>query len=215
MDWLRPLSIAARQEICSFSKVRTIRKNRVLFYQEDMADAVYVVLLGEIRRIKWRDDGTTFLVGRATAGSWLGLAETIRRGPYLEDSIANSESEVAAIQLSDFEHLMDIPGFQSILNRELAVGYYQVHELLEANSPDSKIARLLLSMLDSPINSNGQSVVRTTQESMADATGLSRETINKHLGAMQKIGLVEISRGSVTLVDIDRLSSLGYAGGLR
>jgi len=47
--------------------------------------------------------------------------------------------------------------------------------------------------------------VQTTQEEITLATGLSRETANKHLHVLQERGMISLSRGRIWIVDLGRI----------
>ena len=207
IDWFRELPDRIQEQLHRFTKVQSIRKERALYYQNDIAETAFVVVNGEFRVIKWRDNGTTFLVHHAMKADWLGLPETIIGGPYLADAIANTNSEVLSVMQSDIIHLLKIQKIQELLNRELSKGYYRLHELLESHTPESKIAKILIAKLEQT-GEKRELTINITQEELARATGLSRETVNKHLHKLQEQRIVNLSRGSIELLKPEHLEIL-------
>ena len=51
----------------------------------------------------------------------------------------------------------------------------------------------------------GGGEISCTQEEIAGAIGVTRETVNRHLGRLQDEGLVSVGRGSVRVLAADAL----------
>lgn len=211
VDWFEDLPASARREAGRFLRRVAIRREKALFYQEDPAGAAYAVVSGRIRMMKWRPDGTSFLLGKGFPGDWLGLAETVMEGPYLCDAVAEADSELTMIRSTDMPYLMGIGGLGPRLTRELAAGYYPLHDALENGTPELRIVHQLARLLagdGARGHAAGNMVLTVTQEELAEATGLSRETVNRHLGLLQKCGVVEVSRGRITVLRPEALLPL-------
>ena len=202
VDWFERLPRRTRREAERFLRRVTLRREKGLYYQEDEARTAYSVVSGEIRLVKWRADGASFLLGRGFPGDWLGLAEAIMEGPYLCDAISASDSELTMVRSTDIPYLMGIEGLGPSLVRELAGGYYPLHDALESGTPELRIvhhlSRLLARRRDAGLLA-GTPLLITTQEEIAEATGLSRETVNRHLSLLQKDGMIEVSRGRISV----------------
>ena len=52
-------------------------------------------------------------------------------------------------------------------------------------------------------------VVEVTQEQLADATGLSRETVNKYLHILRDQGIIQVNRGRISVASRDDLAGMG------
>jgi CRP/FNR family transcriptional regulator len=177
-----------------------LRKGKALFYQGDRADAVHLVLSGSLRSVMYRSDESTLEMGRSGPGDWLGLAELLLASPFLNDTLAEESCEVARFERAGFERLLDMPGLRRFFLLEMARRYYALHSRIELNQPGDRLARFILERCTAP---GGEAAC--TQEEIAEAVGVTRETVNRHLGRLQEEGLVRIGRGSVVLVDRARL----------
>jgi CRP-like cAMP-binding protein len=203
VNWFEKLPKTARREAERFLRRVTLRKKKALYYQEDVAIAAYSVVRGEICMVKWRPDATSFLLGKGFPGDWLGLPETVMEGPYLFEAVAGTDCELTMVLASDIPHLMDIEGLCPRLLRELAAGYYPLHDSLENSTPELRIAyhlSRLLARAPGKDPETGSPLLFVTQEELAEATGLSRETVNHRLGMLQKDGVIEVSRGRIVVV---------------
>ena len=202
VDWFEKLPRKTRREAERFLRRVTLRREKALYYQEDEAHAAYSVRSGELRLVKWRPDGASFVLGKGFPGDWLGLAEGVMEGPYLCDAVSVTDSELTMIRSSDLPYLMSIEGLGPALLRELAGGYYPLHDALESGTPELRIvhhlSRLLSRCRDAGLRDDTPLLV-TTQEEIAEATGLSRETVNRHLNQLQKDGMIEVLRGKISV----------------
>jgi CRP/FNR family cyclic AMP-dependent transcriptional regulator len=209
------------QQMARYFRRRCFRKEKALYYQEDAADTAYFVLSGEIRIVKWRVDGTPYLLGRAYPGDWLGLSESVSGTGYLTDAVTETDSELGCVHAANLEVLLGMAAFQSAAIRVLASAYSQLHTHLETRTPDTKITAFLLSLIarfrapSGDMHSSGVDVTETpgrgylvtiTQESIAAATGLSRETVNRHLHQLQDDGSIRVHRGKIEILDPANLS---------
>ncbi|HET6485626.1 MAG TPA: Crp/Fnr family transcriptional regulator [Spirochaetia bacterium] len=201
-DWFERLPRKTLREAERFLRRVTLRREKALYYQEDDASAAYCVRSGELRLVKWRPDGASFVLGKGFPGDWLGLAEAVMEGPYLCDAVSVSDSELTMVRSSDLPYLMGIEGLGPSLARELAGGYYPLHDVLESGTPELRIvhhlSRLLARSRDAG-HTAGTPLLVTTQEEIAEATGLSRETVNRHLNLLQKDGMIEVLRGKISV----------------
>ena len=54
-----------------------------------------------------------------------------------------------------------------------------------------------LARISSPGQPSDECEIKVTQESIAHAVGLSRETVNKHLKELAEAQIIEMSRGAI------------------
>jgi CRP-like cAMP-binding protein len=184
-----------------------LRTGKALFYQGDRADAAYLVLAGSLRGVMYRSDESSLEMGRYGNGEWLGLAEVILGSPCLSDAIAEEPCALISFPRPGFERLLGLPGLERFFLQEMARRYYTLHSRIECNQPMDRLVSFLLGRCGT---ADGEIVC--TQEEIAEAVGVTRETVNRHLGRLQEEGLVRIGRGSVRVVARDALSARGGAG---
>jgi len=72
------------------------------------------------------------------------------------------------------------------------------------HSIDQQLCRWLLSSLDRLPSNN----LTMTQELIANMLGVRREGVTEAAGKLQKLGVIEYSRGKITLLDREQLESL-------
>jgi len=212
IGWIERLSQAARDELERCLRISTVRRERTIYYQEDPAVDAYLVLEGTVRRLKWTDSGTTVLLGGTGPGEWFGLAEAFVRGVYLCDATTDCESTLAALHTSDLLRLLHHDSLRREVVHALAVGYYALHGIIEAYSPAAKIAMFLDTLVANETKSGvamgSVESVEITQEAIARAVGLTRETVNRHLQELAASKVVALGRGQIRILDRRRLRGL-------
>lgn len=172
-----------------------LRKGRVLYYQGDRADRAYLVAGGGLRRVLYRSNESTAELGRSGPGEWLGLAEAFLESLYLADAVAETASDLLAFSRTGILRVLDNPGIGSYLLGELSRQLYALHGRVEVNLPLDRTVRYLAEQ----VNAAGE--VSATQEEIAGAVGLARETVNRHLAQLQAEGLIRVGRGGVRILD--------------
>jgi CRP/FNR family cyclic AMP-dependent transcriptional regulator len=177
------------------------RKGRVLCYQGDRADRAYLVISGGVRRVLYRSNESTAELGRSGPGEWLGLAEAFLESLYLADAVAETASELLAFSRPGILRVLDSPGIGAYLLGELSRQLYALHGRVEVNLPLDRTVRYLAEQ----VNAAGE--VSATQEEIAAAVGLTRETVNRHLAQLQAEGLIRVGRGGLKILDPSRLAS--------
>lgn len=199
--------------ILRYSIYNPYRKERVLYYQNDRADAVYFILSGKIRKVKWREDSTSVVLEKVEAGSFLGLAEIIFDELYLIDAITEEESGLLYIHKTNFIDLMLMDKFKKIIIKELARAYCSLHRQLEVHTPLQKIIRYIKIVVETFEEKDPKSnnyVINITQENLAEAIGVTRETVNKYLRQLQDIKPVKILRGRIEVLNLEKIKDIDF-----
>ena len=207
VPWIANLTPVLQRELEQNVQLRRLRRERTLYYQNDAADMTFFVIRGSVRIVKWTDNDSTVLVNTVDQGGWFGLAEAVIRGVYLADAVTITESVVASIHVSNLVRLMSHEAIRARVIHELATGQYVLHGIIGAHSPQAKIARHLASLISAEFEAD-DIAIGTTQEEIAKAVGLSRETVNRHLNELQNAGVIDLGRGEIRVVDASRLNTL-------
>ncbi len=198
------------KEIVRTDSIHTIRMERALCYQDDIADKVFLIIDGSIRKVRWREDSTSIIVGKGLSGSWVGLAEVITQSGYLYDAITEEESTVMIIDKGRFQKILNISSFMKVINFELARGYYNLYSEMDTHKPIQKIIRYIktyVETFDTVDEVTNNPIIEITQENLAESIGVTRETVSKYMRQLQDNGVIVISRGRIEIIDKDKLDS--------
>jgi CRP-like cAMP-binding protein len=194
------MDIGSRRFAARLAENLSLRVGKILYYQGDRADTLYLILAGQLRCIMYRSDESTLEMGRSSRGEWLGLAEVLLKAPYLNDVVAEDGCTLAGFSRGRFDRLLEMPAARRFFLVELARLSYALHSRIELNHPSDR----LLHFLQGRYEESGVEIA-CTQEEIAEAVGATRETVNKHLGRLQEQGVIKVSRGSVRVLAPDLL----------
>ena len=72
-----------------------------------------------------------------------------------------------------------------------------------AAGPEKRLAKKLLSLAGEKSSGpdGGKAIIGHSQQDLASMVGITRESINKHLGAWAKDGLIAVGRTEIEIVD--------------
>jgi CRP/FNR family transcriptional regulator, cyclic AMP receptor protein len=189
------LSRASAAALLRLATPLSLRVGRVLYYQGDRADRAYLLSSGAVRRVMYRSNESSAELGRCGPGEWLGLAETFLESLYLADAVVETATVLLAFSRPGIVRALDLPGVGAALVAELSRELYTLHGRVEVSLPLDRTARFLLD------HAGAEGLHRATQEEIAAAVGLARETVNRHLAELASEGLVEVGRGEVRIAN--------------
>jgi len=166
--------------------------------------------------LKWSltsDDGRSVTFGGLSVGSWFGEGTLLRAVPRTADIIALRDSRVAVLPIDTFEWLhrtqMSFNHFLLVqINERLHwfMGNYAAQRLLDA---DSQVARALAGLFHTWLHPLGQTHLETSQEEIANLSGLSRQRCNAALNRLKDAGLLRIEYGGIAVIDLEGLRRFG------
>jgi CRP-like cAMP-binding protein len=181
-----------------------LRRGKAAYYQGDMARAAFLVASGTLRTVMYRSDESSMEVGRLGAGEWAGATELLLESPYLTDAVAEDACRLLVFNRSAFDALLGMNGMKDFFLRILARRLYTLHGRIGLTHPLARIVHYILSEREAA----GGPDVKRTQEEIAEAVGVTRETVNKHLGLLQERELIRTGRGGIEIVNVEGLKDL-------
>jgi CRP-like cAMP-binding protein len=168
------------------------------------------VISGEVRLIGYPAAGRELLLRRLEPGCWFGELSTVDGGPRPQDAVSFGASKVLHIASRAFEQISrdDPEIFRDVARllgqrQRTAVQYAGMILSLPAKA---RLANLLLAALDANEEAHSERTVSLTQNEVAAALGVSRQTANKLLKALEQKGALSLGYGRITLLNPARLS---------
>lgn len=180
----------------------TCPKGRILYSQEDRAEALFLLKRGHVQLYRLTGSGKRLELATLEPGTFFGemplLGESLRHA-YAE---AIEDSLVCVMSRADVERLIrERPEVAlrmiEVLGRRLATSEERLEELAY-RSVSARIAAVLLRL------SSGYEfeVVSITHQELGDLIGALRESVTKTLDEFQAQGLVKLGRGRIHLLDV-------------
>jgi CRP/FNR family cyclic AMP-dependent transcriptional regulator len=186
-----------------------IGQGEILFLQGEPADMMYIVIQGCIAIFLATMDGRELVINEMRPGDCFGELALFTDQPRSTGAMGGEASEVVALHKDVFMQgmKMDPVLMRAVLDttaRRLQVSGERESALAFLSSK-ARVARVLL-MLDQRTGRSGR--VKTTQESLAQYVGLTRQTVAKVLGGWRKSGWVSTGRGRIRILDRPALEEL-------
>jgi len=189
-----------------YGRESRVREGRACFYQGDRAEAALLLLEGRARSIRRGQGGRSIELPGSEAGDWLGLPEIALGAPHAHDALAETDCLFLAFSRYAIALASAMPAFASLLSRELAREALALQARLGDEGPEERILSFLLARRRGLAGvDNGR--VAVTQDRIALAVGVTRETVNKRLASLERQGLLRTLRGQIEILDWDGLAA--------
>ncbi|MEZ5226177.1 MAG: Crp/Fnr family transcriptional regulator [Acidimicrobiales bacterium] len=189
-----------------------LRASEFLFHQGDPCDHFYVVYEGRVDVQATSIEGQELLFTTLHPGAPIGEA-TIVSGEQRTASIrARDNATLLAIDRVRFLQLAhEHPEISLTLARLAAQTLRRLSTRVEREAfadLDVRLVELLDSLVSATSAGVGRVEVQVTQAALGMQLGVSRESVNKHLGRLAARGLIELGRGRVIVLDAAQFHDL-------
>jgi CRP-like cAMP-binding protein len=216
---LRHLPETDLQRLAELATTRSYKAGEPVFLKGDQGGAMMAVLRGRIRICAYSAEGREVVLNVIQAGEVFGEIAMIDGGDRTADAFAMEPTDLLVLQRRDFLPFLE-------RNPQVCVRLLEVmckrlrwtsEQLEDVNFLDlrSRLAKRILYLIDhqgEAVLQSGTQGVRISQHMLASMIGTSREAVNKQLRSWEEQGLIDVRRGSITLLDRRRLHDVATAG---
>ena len=176
--------------------------------------SLFFLRSGAAKRILLQEDGREQILGFPMPGDIIGM-EAIGGGEHSTTVIALDLCAVVEIPFDAVERLLeDNPAVTRLLYRLMSAALRDEHGWMAALgllSADERMAAFLLD-LSSRFSARGFSaqrfMLRMTRAEIGSFLGLTLETISRVLSRFQKLGLLNVTRREIELLDMTALRAI-------
>jgi CRP/FNR family cyclic AMP-dependent transcriptional regulator len=191
------------------STVRTLPRQRVLFRCGDPGRIVALVLQGFVKLSNTAVNDREVVLEIAGPGTIFGEIAVLTDAPRRADATALTTCRVLAIDGSAFRHALAhspqamFAAIRLLTDRLSAITARGMDAVsLPAPVRLAKVLLQLAELASERVETRIHIGFRLSQRELGAMTGLTRESINKHLRAWRAIGWVELADSAVTLCDV-------------
>lgn len=205
------LSEVDQQNLTSLLRKKLLGKGEYLFRQGDEGTALYIIVQGRIKisLSKRMDNVTLAILGQA---EFLGEMALLDELPRSADAIALEESLLYVLNRKDFLSFLannphTVYAILDSLSRRLRKTDDQLAEMCFLNL-SARLAKRLVELAETqePEKENLNTCdLSISQQELGNILGASRESINKELKLLRDRGIVETSRNSIRILDLEAL----------
>jgi CRP-like cAMP-binding protein len=171
------------------------QKNKVVFAQGDVADAVFYILEGRVKFTVVSDQGKEAVVGILEPNQFFG--EGCLNGHHLriatttamEECLITSIGKAAMIAVLRDEPTLSELFMAYLLTRNSRIEEDLIDQLF--NSSEKRLARLLLLLANFGKDGNSQPIeANISQEMLAEMIGTTRSRVSHFLNKFRKLGFI-------------------------
>jgi CRP/FNR family transcriptional regulator, cyclic AMP receptor protein len=185
---------------------RNLDSGEVLFQKGDKGDALYGVRRGRVRIETGTAAGGRLALNVLGPGDLFGEIALFDGQPRTADAIAAEPSELFMVRRSDFlAYLEREPRITIRLLEMLCQRIRWVSDRMEEAvllPLHARLARRLCALAD-----DFGSEVHISQEELGTYVGAARESVNRQLQEWRRAGIIDLARGRISLLDIERLNA--------
>jgi CRP/FNR family transcriptional regulator len=193
---------------------RRLKRNTVIFHENDPAAAFYLVKTGRVKIYKAGPDDREQVLAILGDGQIFGDVPAFDGGPYPATAATMADSEIYLIRSEDFQELVRrYPEVALKIIRVLGQRLRQSMELvrdLSFKQVPHRLAGLLLKLGSEYGGETEEGLLidlPLSRQELADIVGTSRETITRELKKMEREGMLKVERRLITIIDLDRLKT--------
>lgn len=189
-----------------------MKKGDVLLHQGDPGDYLIILLDGTIRVSMVASNGREIILDYLEPGSVLGEIALLDGGDRTASVTALGEGQYLKLGAKAFREVLERhPSVAWRLLQEMARRLRNANNTIESDrafASGPRLARSLQRLV--PSGAEGVSI-RLSQSELGAFAGISRENINRQLGAWADAGIVALEQGRVRVLDMDVLEEIAMA----
>ncbi len=209
---LRHLSPGELERLAQLVSTRHYEAGEKVFLKGDPGTAMMAVLSGRVRICSYSAEGREVVLNVMSPGEVFGEIALIDGGERTADAFSMEPTELLILSRRDFlPFLTSNPEvcirLLEVMCRRLRWTTQQLEDL-QFLDLRSRLAKRLLYLHDhhsEVVGADKQRRVRISQHLLANMIGTSREAVNKQLSEWRDQDLIKVGRGSIGILDRDRL----------
>lgn len=200
--------------LAGLMRPRRFRRNEVIFHQEDVGDALHIVVHGGVKIVLPSPDGEEAIIASLRPGDFFGELALLDGASRSTTATAMEHAETLALPRDQFLRLLpDDPRLVTALLRALAgelrrlTGHVEeLHFLDLAGRLSMRLVRLAR---DADPRAAGRIELNWpfTQSELAAMIGGTRQSVNKLLSGLVEEGLLKIDRETLVISDLAALEA--------
>lgn len=200
------------ESMAQAAPMRSYPAGTLVFSPHQPVEALFILKKGRIRIFRVSEDGRALTTAVIEPGTIFG--EMVAVGQQMHGSFAEAMDEVVVCVMSRADVrrlLLGDPRIATRIAETMGRRLSQLEERL-SDAVFKSVPERLASTVATLAEGRGWlrgGQLRITHEQLAALAGTSRETTTKVLGDLADQGLITLSRGRITVLDIEGLRTIG------
>jgi CRP-like cAMP-binding protein len=203
--WFAQQKPALREAMLARARIASVGPGQWIYGTGDALNGLYGVIEGTVHLLMTLPDGETRLLDVVQSGQFFGQPARFGGGPRLVTAIAGTKARLLHVPDAALAEIArgqpDVwRNFAGLLYGQLAGALLLAGVLIHLPPPRRVAARLALL-------ATRNDTVAVAQAELAEMTGLSRKTVNIHLRALERAGIIAIEYRRLRVTDRTRLQA--------
>ncbi|MBM4300709.1 MAG: Crp/Fnr family transcriptional regulator [Deltaproteobacteria bacterium] len=197
------LSVLARMAV-----KKTVPRQATIFWEGKEAQGFYLLITGQIKLVKSSPEGKEYIIRLVGPGETFAEAAVFGEIPYPATAIALEDCHTLFFPKGPFlQHLAASPALARNMLAALSRLMFHLTKQLEDLSLKEVSARLARYILERCQHTHGEIAaglhceLPTTKTQLAAYLGTISETLSRTLSRFKILGLIEVDKGKITIVD--------------
>jgi CRP/FNR family transcriptional regulator len=210
---IRHLSESQQRDVLDAGHGKSLRKGDVLFHEQDPAEAMYAVVTGQVKLVRYSPGGKEMLLHLVQPGQTFAEAALFGSGTYPATAVALTETRLWCLPRRRLEELirrspdlgLALVGSISVWTRKLAAKL----ELLTQRRVEERLAVYVLGRAAGRDLQAGTSVALTEPKNLIAAQcGTAPEVLSRTFRRLEAEGILEVDGDTMRILDVERLRAL-------
>ncbi len=209
-------NVSESQGISTFTNSRSLKthkKKELVFSEGNYPIGIYLVNKGKVKTFKSNEAGKELITGIHKEGDFLGYVPLLEDIAYNESAEVLEDAEIYMIPKQDFFTLVynnkEVSRkFIQLLSNNLSEREDRLIKLAY-NSVRKRVAEALVMLHDRYQSTNSaKTPISINREDLAGIVGTATESVIRTLGDFKDEKLIEIQKGDISVLNIDKLTKL-------
>lgn len=209
--WFAGVPESLQQALLDRSQAWRLADGESLFARGGAAQGLCCVLAGALRIQAVHEDGGIALLACVEPYQWFGEISVIDGLPRTHDAVADGDVTVMVVHGTSLQAWLEAhPAMWREIGRlacrKLRTAFVALEELAQLPL-EQRVGRRLCMLAEGYGSRQGQPRrrVRLEQEALAQMLGVSRQSVNKALRALEAKGLIHVGYGEIEVLQPDKL----------
>jgi CRP-like cAMP-binding protein/AmiR/NasT family two-component response regulator len=208
---IKPKGMEELQNLIAGRKIRQIKKRQVIYYEDDTANGIYLVISGKVKTFKVAQDGRELLTGLYGQEEYFGTAAMLANENYADTAEAVEDTSLCLLPKDLIGELLNkYPDVAAQFIKMLANHVLSTEEQLlqlAYNSVRKRMADVILRL--SPAGEAAkEKMLSVSRDNLAGMAGIATETVSRILTDFKDEGLIDRKGSQIVILDHNRLKNM-------
>ena len=194
-------------------EVRVYKKKDDIYKEGSYPKGIYFINKGKVKIYQTSDSGKELITELLSEGDFFGYLALLRDEKYTNSATALEDAEIYMLPKEDFYSLIYknqevSKKFIELLSNNLREKEMELVKLAY-NSVRKRVAEALVKLSDKYKKVADQKFsMSVSREDLANIVGTATETVIRTLSEFKEEKLIEVSGGTITIIDYDKLARM-------